>query len=143
MLLSAVPDKTEAQEGGVSILQKGPIFKKGLPFFLPNAIPSFYGLYTFKDIQVSVYYTETRIVRKPEWNPLPCTVSDGLVVRNEPDTLLIFPAEYADWTVFISFPAAREDMCEFADRFLDRFQYFRGITRDRSIPPFPAVIPLN
>ena len=135
--------EAEARER-VSILQRGPIFRKGLPFFLPNAIPGFSGVYRFRETEITVYYTETKILRRQEWLPFDCPGSTGLLVpEQEEGVLLVFPAVEDGWTIFFSYQEQRDDICRFIDTFLEQFLYFRGITRDREIPPFPAVLQLE
>ncbi len=151
VLFLGVPVSPAAQQSGgpeneVSILQRGPIYRKGLPFFLPNAIPGFYGVYRFRGTEITVYYTETAISRRQQWEAFNCPASAGFILPEEDAeerVLFIFPAEEQGWTVFFLFREVRDDTCLFIDTFFSRFQYFRGITRDRSIPPFPAVLPLQ
>jgi hypothetical protein len=138
--LISAPVPAGAQQDEVAILQRGPIYTKGLPFFLPNAIPAFYGVYRFRGAEVTVYYTENPILRRKEWSLFPCADNEGLVVPEGQGALLLFPAAENEWTVFFSYYPEREDICAFIDTSFDSFRYFRGITRDRSIPPFPAVL---
>lgn len=138
-------EEGSTREKTVSVLQKGPEYRKGLPFFLPNAIPAFSGVYRYRGSQINVYYTETEILRREAWEPFSCEGSRGLSAP-DPETggvFLIFPAEEQGWTVFFSFREMREDICLFIDTFFEQFRYFRGITRDRTIPPFPAVLQLE
>lgn len=131
-----------AQE--VSVLQSGPIYRKGIPFFPPNAIPAFYGIYTFNDAEVTVYYTEKRIPRSEEWEEFVCLGNRGLLLPEQTGTVMVYPpVQDDDWTLFIAYNGEREDFCRFVDTFIRRFQYFYGISRDKSIPPFPAVLPFE
>jgi len=151
VLFSALPISSAAQqnsgpENEVAVLRRGPIYRKGLPFFLPNAIPCFYGVYRFRGTEITVYYTETAIFRRRQWETFTCPASAGYILPDEnaeERVLFIFPAEDQGWTVFFLIREVRDDICLFIDTFFSRFQYFRGITRDRTIPPFPAVLELR
>lgn len=131
------------QEGELSILQQGPEQRKGLPFFLPNAIPHFKGVYNFRGSKVQVFYTESAMLRRPEWAPVECGDSRVFTVRDQSHDIYIYPMEGDRRTFFFLFDPERQDVCGFIDPFLSRFRYFLGITRDRMVPPFPAVVPLE
>ena len=141
-VLLLLPGFSSSAAQEVSVLQKGPIFRKGIPFLPPNALPVFYGVYSFRDSEIIVYFSESLIPRAEDWEEIPC--QGGTLLQLPGREIFIFPDTIeTEWSIFIVFKESISDICPFVNTFLRRFQYFLGITRDRSIPPFPAVLVLE
>ena len=126
-------------ERELGVLLRGPLIKKGIPFLYPNALPVFYGEYTYRKVKILVYFTEEEIVRSDSWQPFECPKRTLYRLEREEKLLLYFRNENG-WSVFFSMPEKIETPCRFIDKFLDRFLYFRSISRDRNIATFPAVL---
>lgn len=131
--------ETGETERELGVLLRGPLVKKGIPFLYPNALPVFYGEYTYRKEKILVYFTEKEIVRSDSWQPFECPERTLYRLEREEKLLLYFRNENG-WSVFFSLPEKIKTPCRFINTFLDRFLYFRSISRDRNIATFPAVL---
>ena len=151
VLLTADPVSAGAQETGaegeeqeepeVGLLTKGPEFRRGISILYPNAIPSFYGEYTYKDLTIRVFYTEEPIAVRDSWESYPCAGTPLSRLPGRRDLVLYYEDD-REWKVFFVFPprVEEDDPCIFIGVFLARLGYFLGITGDERIVPLPAVL---
>ncbi len=147
----------------IAILVRGPVRSDRLPFFQPNAIENYAGYYSFRGEDIIVYHTNREIVRFEEWEPAACgslqlyrvdasgdpvipaaSDSDSAAVPAEqrlkqPEQAAVYFYQNGTYALFFSFPG--ELNCDFIERFLLRFDYFRTVRELPSKrPPFPAVV---
>ncbi len=129
------------EEPSVGLLIKGPEFRRGISVLYPNAIPSFYGEYSYEDITVRVFYTEEPIAVRDSWGSYPCAGTPLARLPERRDLVLYYEDERG-WKVFFVFPARIDEgsPCRFIEVFLARLTYFLGITGKERIVPLPAVL---
>ncbi|MEW5816780.1 MAG: hypothetical protein AB1798_15470 [Spirochaetota bacterium] len=134
--------RLKAEDGAdfdIAVLQKGPLVKKGIPLLPPNIIPTFYGEYSYKNEIISLYYTREEIVPSKEWQAFTCGRKTHLRIPGERRVALFYDSGN-NWYVFFSFPPGIENPCLFSDLFIDRLNYFLGISGSSAVVPFPAVL---
>ncbi len=140
----------------LALLIKGPERIKGLPFLLPNTIPSFRGTYRWYQEEgggreVTAYYTDKEIVPSAGWEEISC---EGYTLFRLPGEnrerlsavkdkavadLLFYPGE-GKWYLFLAFSGGKEDLCLFTLPFLRRLIRFLAISRKEGVVPLPAVL---
>jgi len=133
--------RVHAQEDDAepAILLSGPRTVKGIDFLPPNAVSAEYGVYSFRENRVAVYFVREEVYLPGDTAPLIC--GSYSLSELEGTNLRIFLYEdEAGWKVFISFEKVPEDPCLFIGAFLRRFRYFLGIAKDESSVSFPAVL---
>jgi hypothetical protein len=144
----------------IAILVRGPVRNDRLPFFQPNAIENYAGYYTFRGQDIIVYHTDREIVRFEEWEPVSCngvqlyrvgasgvqgtpdaadSSSTAVPAEQQPEQAAVYFYQNDTYVLFFSFTG--ELNCDFVERFLLRFDYFRTVRELPSKrPPFPAVV---
>jgi len=127
----------------IAVLVRGPVRNDRLPFFQPNAIENYAGYYTFREQDITVYYTDREIVRFEQWEPVSCGPLQLYRLEYTDPEEAAPPAVYFyqtdTYSLFFSFPG--ELNCDFIERFLLRFDYFRTVRElPAKRPPFPAVV---
>lgn len=133
----------------IAILVRGPVRNDRLPFFQPNAIENYAGYYTFRGEDIIVYHTDREIVRFEEWEPVSCggvqlyrvgaAGVPGTTAAADGDSPAVYFYQNGTYALFFSFTG--ELNCDFVERFLLRFDYFRTVRELPSKrPPFPAVV---
>jgi hypothetical protein len=142
--LLLIAQEADEPDEEVSVLLRGPIRRKGLPYIYPNALTTYFGEYDFRGEMVTLFYAEGNVVPDEEWEPFVCTNTRLFVIPGGSGTTLFY-RNSAGWVVIFSVPeGARSgaDICPFITVFLDRFTYFRGISRQSGAVSFPAVLNL-
>ena len=134
----AVADEAE----GPSILKKGPVYHEGIEFLGVNALPAWYGEYSYDGGVVRVYFTREEVVLSDEWKDGACGTGGMFsTVRNGvPVTAYMVPG---GWTAFLSFPDENAEICRFMEIYIRRQTYFINLSRDKSVFSFPAVLEIN
>lgn len=134
------------------ILATGPDRGTGIPYLQPNVI-SFYAV-TYRtasqegglphpsqggaDAGVRVLFTKTAVVPYSAWKPAPCGSLRALRIRESPPVLYYRSAQ--GWSLFFAFSASNTAPCSFVSAFVERFDYFLGVTQNSAISSFPAVL---
>lgn len=146
-------EQNETPPPETAVMQNGPDFRKGMPYFLPNAIPVFTAEYEFRGRLFTLYYTMNEFPGAEAWEQAPCgeNMTRAVPVRVGENVVFrqIVPPQNPDYKLFISYSTdtdavlTEDEVCLFIDAFIRRFRYFFGISSDRTIPPFPAVVPLD
>lgn len=140
VFLNCIPAGAQTGDaGGLAILLKGPVAGKGIPALPPNAMPYYFGQYAYEVSTIDVYYTAVPIVPPDTWKPLVCGRYVFLEVPGRAGKSLYYASDN-DWAVFIIFPGDLSTACPFLDVFIRRLTYFTGISRDKDIVPYPAVL---
>lgn len=88
--------------------------------------------------EVQVLYTERKIVPDGGWSRTACGANSLLTVQDKP--LVYFFESGSGWSLFLAFPAGYTNPCAFVSTFINRFEYFLGITQDTALSSFPAVL---
>ena len=139
-IFAAIPVLT-AQQSQTAVLEKGPVYHRGIEFLGMNAIQSWYGEYSAKEDLIIIYYTDSEIVLSGDWEAGGCGIdgsfSGGTAADGRPR------AAYRDprgWTAFFSYTMGQQEFCSFLGVYISRQNYFINIVRDKSLFSFPAVI---
>lgn len=144
----------ELSSQDVALLTAGPAAARGLPFLPPNVIAHFKGHYEYLGSQITLYYTESEIVRFSEWEAVDCTgyrlyrLSGGAGSAESAESAgaaesavarPVFFYQADEYALFIQ--VRPQYLCTFFPRFMSKFVYFRSV-RDipANRPPFPAVV---
>ncbi|MBI9104470.1 MAG: hypothetical protein JEY99_18795 [Spirochaetales bacterium] len=122
----------------LALLIQGPLFTEGIPFLAPNGLPSWSGRYLLGDEEIVVYFSWEQLIIPEDWETFNCSRENypGIPFRAGQVYYITSPK---GWAVFIYFAEAESDHCRFIDRFLNRLNYFLGISDTFSLP---AVIEL-
>jgi len=87
---------------------------------------------------IRVLYTETEVAIYSSWKPAPCGSLGMLEVEQEPRVL--FFQDRAGRSLFFVFPSSYPSPCAFVTTFINRFNYFLGVTQNSALSSFPAVL---
>ncbi len=90
---------------------------------------------------IHVYYTGRKIVPDGGWKRTACAAYSLLTVQENP--LVYFFESSGGWSLFLAFPAGYANPCSFVSTFINRFEYFLGVTQNTALSSFPAVLNLH
>jgi hypothetical protein len=150
----------------VPVLVSGPNYKEGLPFFPPNVIGYYAGIYEMSDRRVAVYFTERDIVPHSAWGERACgryrlqTFQQKMPEELEKEiessaaaavgspappaaaggSIPFFYYDGGSFHLFFGF-IGKEVSCPFVESFIKNYLYFRGVSGGKEgMPQFPAVL---
>ena len=160
MLLLLAASAGELHAETTMVLATGPDQRTGIPYLSANVIP--YLSTTYLDSSktagptlgagassqgggppaggIQVLYTGRKIVPDGGWPRAGCGAYSLLTVREKP--LVYFFESGSGWSLFLAFPAGYDTPCAFVSIFINRFEYFLGITQNTALSSFPAVLNL-
>ena len=138
----------ELSSQDVALLTDGPSAARGLPFLPPNVIAHYKGHYEYLGNQITLYYTETEIVRFSEWEAVDCTgyrlyrLSGVAGSAGGTESVVARPVFFYQTDEYSLFVQVKQQyLCTFFPRFMSKFIYFRSVQNMPSNrPPFPAVV---
>ena len=122
-----------------SILQRGPIPVRSLPYFPPNALKAFQGEYRAEDRRIVVYFTREPLVLPAAWRQARCGQAPLVRVPAEEGFTLCHaePGE-AGYFLFFDFESDAFPWCAWTEVFLPRFRYLLAFAKSPSEVPFPC-----
>lgn len=138
--VQAAPQNSEYDN--LAILGKGPLSGKGIPNLYPNALDFYYGLYRYKTFTIEIFYSSQKVLPSESWEPFVCGQYRLLKVPVKTGWYLYYEAG-TGWVVFLKGPADLALPCPFIEIFIKRLSYFMGISKDKVVVPFPAVLEIK
>ena len=132
----------------VSFLSSGPTRGAGIQWLPANVLPYYEGTYDYLGMKVAVFFTPTDIPSAAAWPQASCATAG---VRTVPESgpaepggaalSVYYYSQGSDLSLFLAFPdAGRATACAFVDRFVERFNYFLGVTHNDAPSSFPAIL---
>jgi hypothetical protein len=131
---------TVGAQAGPSILQRGPLPVRGIPYLPPNVLPAYRGEYLAGESRIVVYFTREPLVLPGGWHPVPCGQDAPLRVAGEERLTFCYvePGD-AGYGLFVSFESESFPWCAWMEAFLQRLRYLLAFTPPTEVS-FPAVL---
>ena len=142
-------------QAGETILQRGPVPVRSLPFFPPNLLRGYLGEYRVtreasegaaaavaEGGRIVVYFTREPLVLPAAWRQTRCGRTALLRVPPQEEDFTLCRAEpgEAGYFLFFEFESDAFPWCAWTEAFLQRFRYLLAFAKNPAEIPFPAVL---
>ncbi len=135
--------------GSIGVLLRAPKSREGIAGLGANVLPCLVASYGFDGAAIEVFYTAAAIPPSSSWPAAPCAAlqlrhlpaaSNG--PASEADREFLAYSDPRGWKILFAFPRGfpQANACDFAGRFVSRFQSFLSITGSDPRASFPAVL---
>lgn len=139
-----------------AVLAEGPVRGRGIDGIYPNVIPYWHSVYLVARETIDLFLVEGPIAGAERWPLSDCR----LQTLRSPGPTLYYYDDMGGWSVLfqIAESAVGDDgagdeslpevVCDFADRLIDRFLYFKRTAPEvdpnrEPVPAMPAIVELN
>lgn len=129
-------------EGFKAALLSGPESRRGVPLRPLNGIPYTYGQYRWGDITIELFFNRYDQSYPGDWTVYQCANRDWLKLEHNNYFYVYGVSVDPDnpWSLLMRFSSLPENPCLFLAPFIERFEYFEKLVKDKNYVSFPATL---